>query len=297
MTAASPVAAASAVTRSVLEVRPSTPAIGAEIFGLDLSKPLSDAQRQGVLDALHEHQVIFFHDQSLSSAQLSAFARIFGEPQPANESSFDKDAAFPEIDVLAFGGGRRPYNTQELWHSDFSGRAMPTLGSVLYCLEAPSAGGDTIWASGFAAYDALSDRMKAYLDGMQAEHRTIKAFGDEIRSNLWKDEKGRKRLQELQALPPAEHPVVRTHPVTGRKALFINEGFTERLIGVSRKESDAVLGYLFEHTRVPEFQVRFRWRKGDLAVWDNRVTQHYAVSDYTERRVMHRITIKGDRPF
>jgi taurine dioxygenase len=297
MTASSAPSAVPAGTRSGLEVRPSTPAIGADISGIDLSKPLSEAQRQDILDALYEHQVIFFHNQALSSAELSAFARTFGEPQPANESSFDKDEAFPEIDVLAFGGGRRPYNTQELWHSDFSGRATPTMGSVLYCLEAPSAGGDTIWASGFAAYDALSDKMKAYLDGMQAEHRTIKSFGDEIRSNLWKDEKGRKRLQELQALPPAEHPVVRTHPVTGRKALFINEGFTERLIGVSRKESDAVLGYLFAHTRVPEFQVRFRWKKGDLAVWDNRVTQHYAVSDYTERRVMHRITIKGDRPF
>jgi taurine dioxygenase len=283
--------------RSALTARPTTPAIGADLSGLDLSKPLSDDERQDVLDALHAFQVVFFHDQRLSNAELSAFARLFGEPQPANESSFDKDEAFPEIDVLAFGGGRRPYNTQELWHTDFSGRAMPTLGSVLYCLEAPSSGGDTIWASGTAAYDALSDKMKAYLDGMQAEHRTIKAFGDEIRSNLWKDEKGRKRLQELQALPPAEHPVIRTHPVTGRKALFINEGFTERLLGVSRKESDAVLGYLFEHTRVPEFQVRFRWKAGDLAVWDNRVTQHYAVSDYTERRVMHRITIRGDRPF
>ena len=303
MNAATPAASHAAAidappsTRSGLVVRPATPAIGADLYGLDLAKPLSEVERQDILDALHTHQVVFFHDQTLTNAELSTFARIFGEPQAANESSFDKDEAFPEIDVLAFGGGRRPYNTQELWHSDFSGRAMPTMGSVLYCLEAPSSGGDTIWASGFAAYDALSDRMKAYLDGMQAEHRTIKSFGDEIRSNLWKDEKGRKRLQELQALPPAEHPVVRTHPVTGRKALFINEGFTERLLGVSRKESDAVLGYLFAHTRVPEFQVRFRWKKGDLAVWDNRVTQHYAVSDYEERRVMHRITIRGDRPF
>jgi taurine dioxygenase len=198
--------------------------------------------------------------------------------------------------VLSFGGGKVPYVTKELWHTDFSGRERPTLGSVLYSLEAPSSGGDTIWVSLNAAYEALSEPMKRYLAPMRAEHKTIKAFGDDIRSNLWKDEKGRKRFEEISALPPAEHPVIRTHPVTGKKGLFINEGYTTRILGVDRKESDAVLGYLFDHIRTPEFQVRFRWTKGSLAVWDNRATQHYAVADYSEPRVMQRITIKGDRP-
>lgn len=280
-----------------LTIRPVVTAIGAALDGLDLAGPLTKSLHDAIAAALVQHQVIFFRGQSLTDAQLSAFARCFGEPQAASESSFGKLAGFPEIDVLSYGGGVQPYVTKELWHTDFSGREMPTMGSVLYCLEAPSTGGDTIWVSLFAAYDALSDRMKAYLDGMQAEHRTIKAFGDDIRSNLWKDEAGRKRFEQLSALPPAVHPAIRTHPVSGRKALFLNEGYTTRLLGVDRAESDAVLGYLFAHLRTPEFQVRHRWQAGDLAVWDNRSTQHYAVADYSERRLMHRVTIKGDKPF
>ncbi len=124
----------------------------------------------------------------------------------------------------------------------------------------------------------------------------MKSFGDDIRQNLWKDEAGRKRMEPTLARPPTAHPVIRTHPITKRKALYVSQGFTTRLLGVDRKESDAILGYLFEHTRMPEFQCRFRWHKGDLALWDNRVTQHYAVADYTEPRYMHRIAIKGERP-
>jgi taurine dioxygenase len=288
---------ASPPTFRTLVARRYEAAIGAEIDGVDLTRPLGAAQRDEIIAALVEHQVIFFHGPPLDNAQLAAFARIFGEPQPASESSFGKLADFPEIDVLAYGGGVVPYVTKELWHTDFSGRETPTMGSVLHCLEAPSHGGDTIWISMFAAYDALSDRMKQYLAGMKAEHRTIKAFGDDIRSNLWKDEAGRKRFEQLKALPPAEHPVVRTHPVSGRKGLFINEGYTTRLLGVDRKESDAVLNFLFAHVQTPEFQCRYRWKAGDVAVWDNRSTQHYAVADYPERRVMHRITLKGDKPY
>jgi len=280
-----------------LTVRPYQAAIGAIVEGIDLTKPLPDAQREEIAAALVAHQVIFLRGPILSNAQLAAFARTFGEPQPASESSFGKLAEFPEIDVLAYGGGVVPYVTKELWHTDFSGRENPTMGSVLHCLEAPSHGGDTIWISMFAAYDALSDRMKQYLAGMKAEHRTIKAFGDDIRSNLWKDDAGRKRFEQLKALPPVEHPVVRTHPVSGRKGLFVNEGYTTRLIGVDKKESDAVLGFLFQHMQTPEFHCRYRWSTGDIAVWDNRSTQHYAVADYSERRVMHRITLKGDRPY
>jgi taurine dioxygenase len=280
-----------------LQVSPVTTAIGGEIQGVDLSRPLGEEQFAEIRAALLERQVIFFHGQTLGPEQLIAFAQRFGDLQPASESSFANNAAFPEIDILDFDGDRPPYNTKEMWHTDFSGRERPTQGSVLYAQEVPATGGDTIWVSQCAAYEALSAPMKQYLARLKAEHRTVKAFGDDIRSRLWKDEAGRKRWAQLQALPFVEHPVVRTHPVTGRKALYINEGYTYRLLGVDRKESDAVLAYLFQHLVTPEFQVRFRWRRQSVAVWDNQVTLHYAVADYAERRVMSRVTIQGDRPF
>jgi taurine dioxygenase len=279
-----------------ITVNPITPAIGAEVFGIDLSRTISARQFTDIHHALLLHQVIFFHEQNLTKDALVAFAALFGEPQLATESSFGKLRDHPEIDVLEFGGGKVPFNTKELWHSDFSGRENPTMGSVLHAVNSPTVGGDTIWISMYAAYDALPEKMKRFLGDMKAEHRTIKAFGDDIRSNLWQDEAGRKRFQEILSLPPVEHPVIRTHPITGRKGLYVNEGYTTRLLGIERALGDRLLDYLFEHVRTPEFQVRFRWRQGDVAVWDNRITQHYAVADYTERRVMHRVTIKGDRP-
>ncbi len=276
-------------------VSPLAPAIGAEVAGVDLAC-IDDAGFAAVHAALVAHHVIFFHGQTLGNQALAAFARRFGEPQAAAESSFGKLDGYPEIDVLDYDASRPPYVTKEMWHTDFSGRARPTLGSVLYALEVPRAGGDTIWVSLAAAYDALSERMKFYLADLKAEHRTIKAFGDDIRANLRKDEGGQKRFEAMMALPPVIHPVVCTHPVSGRKLLYLNEGYTTRLAGVERKEGDAVLNYLFEHLRTPEFQVRHHWRAGDVAVWDNRITQHYALADYGERRLMHRITIKGGAP-
>ncbi len=278
-----------------LLVRKRVPAIGASIDGVDLAR-VTDAQFAELHAALIAHHVIFFRDQQLTPENLLAFARRWGEPQAATESSFGKLDDFPEIDVLDYDATRPPYVTKEMWHTDFTGRERPTMGSVLYALEIPESGGDTIWVSLVAAYDALSDRMKQYLAGMRAEHRTVKAFGDDIRSNLWKDDAGKRRFEQIKALAPVEHPAIRTHPVSGRKALFVNEGYTTRLLGVDRKESDAVLGYLFDHLRTPEFQIRHHWRKGDLVVWDNRITQHYAVADYAARRLMYRITIKGDKP-
>lgn len=284
-------------TYKTIMVEPIVPAIGAEITRVDLSAALNASQFQEIHDALMTHQVIFFRDQDLIQDELVAFARCFGEPHVNPDTSFGKLDAHPEVEVLDYDASRPPYVTKEMWHSDFSGREAPTLGSVLYALEVPASGGDTLWVSMYAAYEALSDRMKQYLSGMHAEHSTLKSFGDAIRSNLWQGEEGRKRFEKLKAKLPVEHPVIRTHPVTRRKALYVNEGYTTRLIGADREESDAVLNYLFEHVRKPEFQCRFRWRKGSLAVWDNRVTQHYAVADYAERRLMHRIAIKGDRPY
>jgi taurine dioxygenase len=278
-----------------LRVSGIVPAIGAAIEGVDAAH-ITPAQFAEIHRALMAHHVIFFRGQQLGKENLLAFARCWGEPQAATESSFGKLDGFPEIDVLDYDAARPPYVTQEMWHTDFTGREKPTMGSVLYALEVPESGGDTIWVSLAAAYDALSERMKQYLAGMRAEHRTLKAFGDDIRSNLWKDDAGKQRFEQIKALAPVEHPVIRTHPVSGRRALFVNEGYTTKLLGVNRKESDAVLNYLFDHLRTPEFQIRHHWRKGDLVVWDNRSTQHYAVADYAVRRLMYRITIKGGRP-
>jgi taurine dioxygenase len=280
---------------SLLTVKAIVPAIGAQIEGVDLAQ-IDDEAFAAIHRALAQHHVVFLRGQRLANESLMAFARRFGEPQAASESSFGKLEGYPEIDVLDYDGTRPPYVTKEMWHTDFSGREKPTLGSVLYAKTVPESGGDTLWVSLAAAYDALSPRMKRYLEGLTAEHRTIKAFGDDIRGNLWKDEAGQKRWEQIKALPPVEHPVVCTHPVSGRKLLYVNEGYTCRLLGVTRKEGEAVLNYLFEHLRTPEFQIRHHWCEGDVAVWDNRATQHYAVADYSARRVMHRITIKGERP-
>ncbi len=280
-----------------ITIKPVVPAIGAEIYDADLSQPLSESRFAEIHHALMTHQVVFFRDQELSRENLVTFACRFGEPHVNVDTSFGKLADYPQIEVLDYDATRPPYVTKEMWHSDFSGREEPTLGSVLYALEVPESGGDTVWVSMYAAYDTLSARMKEYLAGMTAEHYTIKSFGDDIRGNLWQSEEGRRRFENLKSRPPVKHPVIRTHPVTKRKALYVNEGYTTRLLEIDRRESDAVLGYLFEHVRMPEFQCRFRWRKGSLAVWDNRVTQHYAVADYSQRRLMHRITIKGDRPY
>ena len=277
-------------------VSPLTPAIGAAIDGVDLAC-ITDAQFATIHDALIKHHVIFFRQQQLTQANLLTFARRWGVPQAATESSFGKLDGFAEIDVLDYDATRPPYVTKEMWHTDFSGRERPTMGSVLYALIVPASGGDTLWVSLAAAYDALSDRMQQYLAGMRAEHHTIKAFGDDIRSHLWKDDAGQKRFEQIKKLSPVDHPVIRTHPVSGRRALFVNEGYTTRLLGVDRKESDAVVNYLFDHLRTAEFQLRHHWHKGDLVVWDNRCTQHYAVADYAQRRLMYRITIQGDNPF
>lgn len=280
---------------SDIRVTAIVPAVGAIIEDIDLTR-MGDARFAPVHAALMTHQVIFFRDQQFNKENLLAFARRWGEPQAATESSFGKLEGFPEIDVLDYDAARPPYVTKEMWHTDFTGREKPTMGSVLYALDVPESGGDTIWVSLAAAYDALSERMKNYLAGLRAEHCTIKAFGDDIRSNLWKDEAGQKRFEQIKQLPPVDHPVVRTHPVSGRRALFVNEGYTTRLLGVERRESEAVLNYLFDHLRTPEFQIRHHWKKGDLVVWDNRITQHYAVADYSQRRLMYRITLKGDQP-
>lgn len=261
--------------------------IGAEIRDIDLSAdPLSPALREELNRALLEWKVLFFRGAHLTPEQQAAFARHWGEletnPLLARGSSDE---------VVRFDKGDSSVPTFEnVWHADVTFRERPALGAVLQLREVPPVGGDTMWADMAAAYDNLPDEVKARIDGATAVHDFIPGFARFY---------GPERLAPLQQeFPPVEHPVVRTHPETGRKMLFVNTSFTTHITGMPREESDRLLAYLVRQAHVPEYQVRFRWQSGDIAFWDNRATQHYAVDDYfPHRRLAERVAIAGDRPF
>jgi taurine dioxygenase len=270
-----------------------TPHIGAEIGGVDLAKPLGNQQFQEIHDALMENKVIFFRDQKLTVEQHKAFGRLFGDlhVHPASQGAA-KDAAIssteghPEILVVhADENSKRVAG--EAWHSDVTCDEAPPMGSLLYMHEVPAAGGDTLFANMYTAYETLSEPIKRMLVGMTAVHD-----GEQIyRGRYGYDDRGK-------TYPRAEHPVVRTHPVTGRPLLFINSNFTTHIKGLKKNESDALLQMLYRHIETPEFHCRFRWQPGSLAFWDNRCTQHRALFDYhPQRRHAHRVTVKGDRTF
>jgi len=238
-----------------------------------------------VHDALIENQVIFFRDQHLTPEQHKAFGRLFGDlaVHPAAPALL---AGHPEILVI-HADEKSKHVAGESWHSDVSCDPEPPMGSILYMHELPPVGGDTLFASMYAAYEALSDPMKRWLEGMTAIHRGEHVY------------RGRYGVADAgKQFPEAEHPVIRTHPVSGRKALFVNRTFTTRIPQLRRHESDAVLRMLYEHIETPEFQCRFRWQVDSIAFWDNRCAQHHAMWDYfPQRRHGHRVTVKGDRPF
>jgi taurine dioxygenase len=272
---------------ATISVTPVTPRIGADVEGIGLAKPLSNRQIEELHQALAEHQVLFFHDQPLDEEAQKRVGRYFGElhihpntPGPEGH---------PEIlPIHADVNSKRVAG--EYWHSDVSCDEEPPLGSILYLHTAPTAGGDTLFASQIAAYDALSPRLKIYLEGLTATHS-----GDHVyrRHNALED-----RNDTGKVFPKASHPIVRTHPVTKRKALFVNSTFTTQIDGVPQDEGRAILNYLFAHSTREEFQVRFRWRPHSVALWDNRSVQHLAIWDYYPQvRSGRRVTIKGDRPF
>lgn len=270
-----------------IRVEPLTPTIGAEIRGVDLRGPLGNRTFAEVHDALMRHQVIFFRDQDLSFEEHKAFGRMFGElhihpNQPGPEGH-------PEIlPIHADANSKRAAGTD--WHSDVSCDAEPPLGSILRLHTVPESGGDTLFSSMYAAYDALSDSMRDFLAGLTALHDGGPRYRETNRVE-GRDDDGR-------TFPRHEHPVVRTHPVTGRKALFVNPIFTQHIVGLTPGESRAVLGMLFEHVAQPRFQCRFRWERNSIAFWDNRCVQHHAMWDYfPQTRSGWRVTVKGDRPF
>lgn len=276
-----------------LSIKPLSPAIGAIVGGLDLSQPLSAFAAERVTQALVTHHVLFFEGQDVSPAQLRDLAKNFGDLHI--HPIYPHVSDVPEIIVLDTGTHNLPDNDN--WHTDVTFIQTPPLGAILAARELPPFGGDTSWASTIAAYEALSAPMQQFLAGLTAEHDFVKSFplerwgsGDADAEARWHEARAKN--------PPVHHPVVRTHPVSGRRGLFVNEGFTMRIDGLKPNESDALLRLLFAHVSRPEFTVRWRWKLGDVAFWDNRLTQHYALADYLPaRRVMHRATILGDRPY
>jgi taurine dioxygenase len=267
-------------------VSPLTGGLGAEIEGLDLAKPLDPPTRKALEDTWMEHQVLFFRDQALSVDQHKAFARNFGELHVHPVLQQMADQGHPEIVVLE-SDAKRPY-VADRWHSDVTFEKCPPLGSILRAVAVPETGGDTMWANMYAAHDALSDTMQRLLSGLTAFHD-----GGGF-ARIAKDDSQRRDLESRQT---AEHPVVRTHPATGRRALFVNSVFTKRIVGMKPAESRALLGFLCEHLASPDFSCRFRWRKDSIAMWDNRCTQHRVVADAVPSyRRMERVTLIGDEP-
>lgn len=261
-----------------------TPIIGAEIGGVDLSAP-SNRQLDEIHRALAENQVIFFRDQELTPEQHLDFGRHFGplHLHPAAPHA----PGYPEL-MIIHADKDSPRANGENWHSDVSCDELPPLGSILYIKTCPPRGGDTLFASMYTAYEALSERMQTYLEGLSALHD-----GEHVYRGLYANY----GVADKPAYPRAEHPVVRTHPVTGRKALYVNRGFTRRILGIPRDESEGVLRYLYEHMENPLFQCRFRWRANSVAFWDNRCVQHHAMWDYwPHTRSGFRVTVRGEKP-
>jgi taurine dioxygenase len=272
-----------------LSLTPVTPNIGAEVQGVDLSLPLSPAHKVALNRALLDWKVLFFRDQDITTDQHLAFARNFGplEVHPFAPSK----PGFPE--VLAITHDRENRGRENTWHSDVTWRLEPSLGSVLRALEIPPVGGDTLFADMYAAYDGLSEAVKARIDGALAVHDFT-----HFRKAMRRRGKTEAEIAAFDAAyPNPRHPVVRTHPETGRKALYVNAAFTRSIEGLDPAESDALLAHLYAQAAIPEYQCRFRWEPNSIAFWDNRASQHYAVSDYWPAvRRMERVTIVGDRP-
>jgi len=274
-------------TREKIQLKALTPVIGAEVQGFDVSANLDADGFDQIHQALMTHQVLFFRDQQMTLAQQKAFARHFGDLHI--HPGIPGPEGHPEV-IAIHADATSTHIAGEEWHSDVSCDDAPPMGSLLHMQTVPQAGGDTLFASMYAAYDALSAPMQQMLGGLTARHSGETAY------------RGRYAYRGVNDMdlsyPENDHPVVRTHPVTKRKSLFVNRIFTTHINGLTAGESGTLLDYLFKHIETPEFQVRFRWRPGSVAFWDNRAVQHFAIWDYfPEVRSGYRVTITGDRPY
>jgi taurine dioxygenase len=275
-----------------LRVKILTPTIGALIEGVDLSQALDDEVIAEIRAALLKHRVIFFENQQITPLQHRDFAARFGRLH--THPLYPGVPEAPELFILDNHANNPTDN--DAWHTDVTFIETPPLGAVLYAKQLPPDGGDTLWCNMRAAYESLSPTMQIFLSQLDAVHDFARGFP--VRGTVAKAAGADKHAKAIEEHPPVVHPVIRTHPETGEDALFVNYGFTVRIKGLRRKESDAILTMLFDHIQKPEFHVRWRWKENAIAFWDNRITQHYAVNDYLpHRRVMHRATILGDRPY
>lgn len=277
-----------------IKVIPISGSIGAEIEGVDLAEELDNETFAEVHQALLDNLVIFFRNQKMTPDQHKVFGRRFG--QLNIHPHYKALDGHPEIlEILKEPEARA--NIGGVWHSDVTFLEKPAMGSILYALEVPPCGGDTMFANQYLAYESLSDGMRSMLDGMVAVHSDATLSRAENQSSR-NAERSTKLVSRNGEVVENEHPAVRTHPDTRRKALFVNKPFTVRFKGMTEEESRPLLEFLYGHAVRPEFTCRFRWEEGSVAFWDNRCTQHFAVNDYHgHRRSMHRVTVDGDRPF
>ena len=281
-----------------MSINPLGGALAAEVIGIDLAAEPSDALAETLRRAFLDHSVLVFRDQTLTPDQLLAFSRLFGDPVQHLLEGFrhpDNPNIFVVSNVREDGKPKGAIYAGQYWHSDLSYTAEPARASMLLALEIPSSGGDTMFANMSLAYESLSPPVQALLQDLRAIHDYSHAY-DTVFSKL----PGRPPMTDAERakVPPVEHPIVRVHPDTGRKALFVNPGFTSRIVDLNHGESDALLAFLFDHATQPEFVYRHHWQPRDLVLWDNRCLMHRAVADYNmdENRHMHRATIAGEAP-
>lgn len=272
-------------------VKPIAGALGAEIEGVDLSKPLDASTVKAIRQALLDNLVIFFRDQQLEPESFMRFAKAFGTP--VEYPMLDGIPGYPMITEIVKLEHERN-NFGGIWHADTTYLETPPMGSMLHAQEVPPYGGDTMFANQYLAYETLSEPLRRFLDGLTAVSTSVKADVSKTREDMIRNAGDAAHLHNYEA----EHPVVRTHPETGRRCLYVNTAHTSHFKGMTEAESAPILQFLFQHQVKPEFTCRFRWEKGSLAFWDNRAAQHNPINDYHGfRRVMRRITLAGEKPF
>lgn len=277
-----------------LAIEPYTPNIGAIIHDFDLKNIQDESTRGELRKALAEFQVLYFRKQSLTPEQQLDVAKVFGDPDKA-KAFFPRHPQLNNVEILESGPAKNKYGTDQ-WHADITFNQNPPTGTVLYSHIIPSAGGDTLWASATAVYDSLPKEFAQYLETLEAIH-SFEHSGWPHYFSL--QENGEELYKKARAdYPPVVHKVVQTHPVTGKKIVFVNPNFTDRIKGLSREQSDALLGFIFTFFARPEVQSRLRWEPNTVAIWDNRATVHYATADYgNNHRLLHRVTFGDDKTF
>jgi taurine dioxygenase len=281
-----------AMNADCLEVKPLTGSCGAELFGVDISQPLSAATVKEIRQALLDHGVIFFREQNLTPEAHRAFTLLFGDL--VSNPVYAHVDGYPDI-MPVIKEANDKYNIGDTWHSDMSYMDIPPLGSLLYAREVPEVGGDTLFSNMYLVWDTLPEPLRAMIDGRNAYHSDRYLTSRVTERNAGRSSKIKVDAQPSERL--ALHPMVRTHDETGRKCLYVNFPFTWSIEGMSRDESLPILNQLYAHSSRPEFTCRFRWRNGSLAFWDNRSVMHYACNDYQgKRREMHRTTVAGPVP-